>query len=210
MPEIYLSTVFEDDLSGAVVDRILSASQREYVVATRHNSGGYGWIKSRIRGFNNAAKGMPYLVLTDLDVCECAPSLIRHWLARPKHPNLLLRVAVREVESWLLACKEPLAAFLGILENRIPTDVDDIRNPKEFLVNLARGSRKRDIRLDLVPRDGSTARVGPDYNGRLMRFVDQHWDPATASRNSPSLQKTLEALEVFTPILADNTGGTRL
>ena len=162
-----------------------------------HNAGGFGWIKRKIKGFNDAAKGMPYLVLTDLDTSECAPVLIRQWLNSPKHPNLLFRVAVREVETWLLGCRASFAAFLGVPENRIPANVEEIPNPKEFVVNLARRSRKRDIRVDIVPEDGSTAKVGPDYNGRLMCFVETSWDPAVAKVHSLSLRKTIDALDRF-------------
>ncbi|MDF2210039.1 hypothetical protein L1F28_15070 [Arthrospira platensis NCB002] len=44
---------------------------------------------------------MAYLVLTDLDKSECPLAIINEWLkSQPKHPNLLFRVAVKEVESW--------------------------------------------------------------------------------------------------------------
>jgi hypothetical protein len=43
----------------------------------QHSSSGFGYIKSKIKDFNRAAKGMPFLVLTDLDKEECAPKLIR-------------------------------------------------------------------------------------------------------------------------------------
>jgi hypothetical protein len=200
MPDICVNLVFEDSLSGSVLQRLLSQSRQKYLVGSVHRSGGFGWIKSKITGFNQSAKGMPYLILTDLDVCECAPTLIRQWLAVPKDPNLLFRVAVREVEAWLLGCREQFAAFLGVQENRIPVDVDAIQNPKEFVVALSRRSKKRDIRLDLVPEEGSTAKVGRNYNGRLMHFVQDSWDPAVASSCSPSLRRTIDALDQFQPV----------
>ena len=200
MPDIYINLVFEDILSGSVLSKLLAHAHQNYVVGYSHSSGGFGWIKKRINGFNHAAKGMPYLVLTDLDMSECTPVLIRQWFNAPKHPNLLFRVAVREVEAWLLGCREAFAAFLGVQENRIPANVDEIQNPKEFVVNLARRSRKRDIQVDLVPEEVSTARVGRDYNGRLMRFVGSSWDPLVASACSPSLRRTIDVLDRFQPV----------
>ena len=200
MPETYINLVFEDMLSERVLRKLLCRSAVTYLVGDAHNAGGFGWIKKKIKGFNDAAKGMPYLVLTDLDTSECAAVLIRQWLNAPKHPNLLFRVAVREVEAWLLGCRESFAAFLGVPKSRIPANVEEIPNPKEFVVNLARRSRKRDIRVAIVPEDGSTARVGPDYNGKLMLFVETSWDPAVAKANSPSLHKTIDTLDQFRPV----------
>jgi hypothetical protein len=199
MSDICINLVFEDVLSGVVAAKILAASRQRYSIGVRYNAGGFGWIKKRINGFNKAAKGMPYLVVTDLDTSECAPLLITRWLGVPRHPNLLFRIAVREVEAWLLGCREEFSAFLGVPENRIPVKVDEIPNPKELVVNLARRSKKKGIRLDIAPQDRSTARVGPNYNGRLGCFVETKWDPTLAKENSPSLRKMIAALDVFEP-----------
>ncbi len=201
MPETCINLVFEDVLSEMVLRKLLCCSATDYLIGQTLPADGYGWIKKKIKGLNAAAKGMPYLVLTDLDTHECAPVLIREWLDVPRHPNLLSRVAVREVEAWLLGCREAFAAFLGVPENRIPPNVDEIQNPKRFLVDLARRSRRGNIRRDIVPQGGSTAKVGPDYNGRLMSFVEEHWDPAIAKDHSLSLKKAIEALDAFIPVL---------
>jgi hypothetical protein len=200
MSEICINLVFEDALHRAVIGKMLAASRQTYHVGVAYPGGGFGWIKARVNGFNNAAKGMPYFVLTDLDTSECPPVLVRQWLRTPRHPNLLFRVAVREVEAWLLGCRESFAAFLGVPEDRIPAKVEGIPNPKEFVVNLARRSRKRYIRMDIVPRDGSTAKVGPDYNGRLISYVESHWDPGLARERSPSLQRAVEVIDAFEPV----------
>jgi len=197
MPEICIYLVFEDALHGAVIEKILAASRQKYLVGVRYNAGGFGWIQKRINGFNMAAKGMPYLVLTDLDRHECAPALIDAWLTGPRNQNLLLRVAVRQVEAWLLACRSSFAHFAGIEEHLIPADTDRIENSKRFLLDLVRRSRNAKLRSDIVPARESTAKVGPDYNGRLMHFVEGSWDPAVAKVHSPSLRKTIDALDRF-------------
>jgi hypothetical protein len=200
MLDVCINLVFEDALSGVVAGKILACAQRRYIVGIRYPGGGFGWIKKRIDGFNHAARGMPYLILTDLDTSECAPVLIKTWLKAPKHPNLLLRVAVREIETWVMGCRDSFAAFLGVQDARIPSNVDDIADPKEFVIRLARRSRKRDIRRDIVPQDGSTARVGPNYNGRLMSFVEKEWNPMVAREYSISLKRAMRALDVFEPV----------
>jgi hypothetical protein len=108
-------------------------------------------------------------------------------------------VAVQEVESWVLADRDRFAKFLGIRKTLVPVDVDAIDEPKECLVNLATKSRKRELREDIVPIEGSTAKQGPDYNGCLISFVEEFWNPYEAMHNSPSLERTIKAVESFQP-----------
>ena len=203
MSNIPINLVFEDALSEAVLHKLLERSGRNYLVGISYNASGCGWIKKKIVGLNRAAKGMPYLILTDLDRGECAPSLLREWMQHPKHANLLLRVAVKEVEAWVLGCREAFAEFLGIAEDLIPREVEGIEDAKEFVLSLARRSRKRDLRVDIVPAAGSTAKVGPDYNGRLIRFVEECWEPEVAQERSESLRRAMTALAEFEPVLAE-------
>jgi hypothetical protein len=99
-----------------------------------------------------------------------------------------------EVESWVLADRAQFSSFLSVPEHRIPANTDQIPQPKEFIVTLARRSRRKDIREDLVPAVGSTAPVGPAYNPRLAAFVVDSWDPTAASGASPSLARAVERL----------------
>ena len=193
---IPIDLAVEDDLSEAVLRKIL---HDRYVVGFCYKRGGCAYLKSKISGFNNASKGKPFLVLTDLDTAGCAPTLIKKWLPVPIHHNLLFRVAVREVESWVMADADRFAKFLSIPSTRVPTSVDRIDDPKEFLINLARRSRKRDIREDIVPAKGSTAKQGPNYNGCLISFIRELWQPQEAMQNSPSLERTIRAVESFQP-----------
>ena len=197
---IPINLVFEDDLSKAVLEQLLLKSSHSYEVGNCFHGRGYGYIKKNISGFNNASKGMPFLVLIDLDAEVCAPTKIRNWLSVPKHPNLLFRIAVREVESWLLADRVGFAKFLGIRKDLIPDNIEEIKDPKKFLIELAKRSRKRALREDLVPSPGSTAKQGPVYNDRLISFVTDSWDHSAATINSPSLERTIRTLESFTPI----------
>jgi hypothetical protein len=196
---IPINIVFEDDLSGVVIRKILQG-RGGYEVGRCFLGRGFGNIKKKIDGFNKAAKGMPYLVLTDLDKEECAPTLIQDWMKNvPLHQNLLFRVAVREVESWVLADRDNFAEFLGVEKVLIPVDVDEIGDPKDHLVNLVRKSSKRKLRDDIVPKKGSTARQGPNYNGPLISFVKKFWNPDEAMHNSPSLRRTIKAIKHFQP-----------
>jgi hypothetical protein len=142
---------------------------------------------------------MPYLVLTDLDQYECPLTIISHWLDTPKHPNLIFRVAVREVEAWLLADREAFAAFLGIAVTLIPQDADAIADPKQTLINLARKSKNKTLREGIVPNSKTTAKIGRNYNGQLIPFVKQIWKVDSAIPNSSSLERAMKALLTFEP-----------
>ncbi len=62
---------------------------------------------------------------------------------------------VRHVEAWLLADRERISAFLGVGTVKVPRDPETLEDPTRTLVDLARQSRRRDIREDMVPRPGS-------------------------------------------------------
>jgi hypothetical protein len=152
-------------------------------------------LRQKITGYNNAAKRTPWIILVDLDRDDdCAPPLRNTWLAQPA-PYLCFRVAVRAVEAWLLADAARLAAFLGVPQSRVPSDPEGLEEPKATMVNLARSSRRRAIREDMVPREGGGRRVGPAYSSRLNEFVSSSWRPEVAARRSDSLRRAIDCLQ---------------
>lgn len=120
MNPIPVNLAVEDELSEVVLRRLL-ADARCYAVGTVYGRRGNGYLRKTIVGWNRAARGCPFIVLTDLDNTRCAPSLIAEWLTVPKHPNLLFRIAVREVEAWLLSDARlqclPVGICKGLLEH---------------------------------------------------------------------------------------------
>lgn len=200
MSSIPVHLAVEDDLSEAVIRKLLLDTGRNYAIGTVFSRGGYGYLQNRAKKWNAAAAaGTPILLLTDLDQHPCPSSLIYDWLEGEPHANLIFRVAVREVESWLLADREGFANFLGISVPKVPSNPDQITDPKQCLVNLARRSRRRTLRESIVPRQGSTAVQGPDYNGCLGEFVRNQWDRCSAARRSLSLNRAWAKLIAFVP-----------
>ena len=197
MEPVPINIAVEDNLSEAVAKKILEECQGRYAVGFCYGKSGVGYLRKNIGGFNNAAKGTPYLIMTDLDEASCPPELADDWLKSTKHPNLMFWVAVREVEAWILADRMGFSRFLGIRKALIPESVEDISSPKEFLISLARRSSKPSIRKDIVPRDQSSAKIGPDYNGRLVSFVLSTWDIQAASSVSASLRRAVDRAGAF-------------
>ncbi len=199
-----INLAVEDSLSEAVLRRVLSSATKQYAIGTAYSRGGYGYLRKMIRPFNNAARVTPFLVVTDLDDGECAPVFITEWLPETQNGNLIFRVAVREIEAWVLGDQSAVASFLGIRRDLIPDNPETLENPKEFLVQLAMRSRKRELKKDIVPRLGSTSKVGPNYNGRLVEFVNSTWDPRAAAESCDSLSRLVDIADTFSPTWADN------
>ena len=191
---IYLAV--EDDLSEIVLRRMLSDRPVEYAVGAVFKQSGFGYLKKQTPAFNNMAKACPVLLLTDLDKRPCAPELIAEWLKQPRHPEFLLRVAVREVEAWLLACDLLLGEYLSLRQMRLFPDPEALDDPKLELLKLAESSAKRFTREALSRRDtGGNLRQGPAYNSTLATFVDQFWKPKQAASKCQSLKRAIKALE---------------
>jgi hypothetical protein len=90
--------------------------------------------------------------------------------------------------------REGLASYLGISTSLVPASPESLDDPKRALVALARQCRRKDIREDMVPYEGSSAPVGPGYLARVREFADAHWRPDVASQSSPSLARCVAAL----------------
>lgn len=211
MSTIPLNIVVEDDLSEVVIRRLLKDSKNKYELRASYpirNSrnldaslSGYGYIKKNLPIFNRAAETIPFLALVDLDDRECAPSVIADWLAEPKHNNLLLRVAVKEIESWLLADEKELRAYLHLPNSVLfPSCADSVNDPKIEIVELARKSKLADVKDSMVPRPGTTSEIGPNFNRFLETFAREFWDPIQAGKISDSLARTQRALDNFSPV----------
>ena len=148
-----ISSAVEGDLDHAVVRRLISHVGGE--PGPVYGKAGKPFLRTRIGGYNNAARYGPWLVLVDLDNdADCAPLLRAVWLPQPAS-HMCFRVAVRAVEAWLIADAETLADFLGVSPGRVPADPESLPHPKGVMINLARRSRRRSIRQDMVPSDGS-------------------------------------------------------
>lgn len=188
----------EDALSEALLRRALADRPVRYEVGAVYGRGGYGYLKKKTGAFNNAAKACPFLLLTDMDQHACPPELVTTWLSgQPKHDSFLFRVAVREVESWLLGDMARLTSFLHLKNTPTIPAPEALLDPKQELLKLAQRSRVRQIREALVWRDDRSGRLyqGPDYNGTLGYFVMAQWNISAARSACPSLERLFAALQ---------------
>jgi hypothetical protein len=196
--EVLISAAVEGIVDQAVVQRLIDEAGLS--IYSVYGFKGKSFLKQRIAAFNNAGRFNPWLVLVDLDNCDCAPRLRLKWLADCSRFRRF-RIAVRSVESWLMADPDTLSAFLHVRRTSVPVHPDALENPKLSLVNLARHSTRTDIRKDMVPRPTSSSKVGPAYASRLIEYVsdrDCGWRHAQAASASESLRRCRASLRTLT------------
>lgn len=171
-----VSIVVEDDLSSAIVRRLILYTRRDWTVRLQlpekllpggrdnprnieevRGLSGFGQIKKRLPAFNHAAQAAPLLVLTDLDIhAPCPGGVWGAWMGgNARNPNLIFRVAVREVEAWLLADRRNIADFLSVPVADVTIAPESSADPKIEIVDLARRSSSQDV----VEADGAAARL---------------------------------------------------
>jgi hypothetical protein len=193
MVPVYL--VVEDLIQEEVARKVIGHAAPKIEISAVLRHGGAAYIDYNMKRFLLASRQRHFIVIRDLDHEECAPILARKLIpASAASQRLLLSIAVREVEAWLIADSDSMGTYLGI--GRVPLNPEGIGDPKEYLVNLARKSRKRAIREAMVPV--GMARVGPLYNATLVQFIRSYWRVALASRRAPSLDRFLQKVKEFT------------
>ncbi len=129
--------------------------------------------------------------------CACPPEALRQYVSlhcQTVPPSFLCRFAVNELESWLLADREGIADFLRLSVAKIPTNPEMESDPKRTLVDLARMSKKSQIRNALVPPPRHGGIVGPGYTVAITNFINKKWSPVRAEPNSQSLARCIKRL----------------
>jgi len=183
----------EDELSEAVALRLIAELQEPNYVVHKLRKGGFGYLRSKMDSWCQMAQRQVMLVLTDLDQARCAGELREHWLSARREPaQLLLRVAVREVESWALADHRAMRALVGS-RGALPPRPDELPDPKQSLLRLAKSAPK-EVRDDLLRVADGRLMQGLGYNACLVRWVGSVWNPERAAERSPSLERARERL----------------
>lgn len=192
-----VALVVEDVLSLVVMEKVLTHTGRGYKVVRTMVERGVDNIRQSIAKYRNASNALAHVVLTDLDNAPCPPFLREQWGVATLPDSMLFRIAVREVEAWVLADRVGFADFAGIPQSKVSQTPETLVDPKQSLINLVRQSRNRRLATELVPLQGSSMSKGPLYNERLSQFVRERWDVAAAMQTAPSLKRTVNRLHHF-------------
>lgn len=177
----------EDQLSEAIVLRLISEIPTPHQITFKLGKRGNGYLRSKMNSWYQMAQLQVMVILTDLDRANCLVEFRDQWLVVAPPQNLILRIAVREVESWVLADHVALRALIGA-KGVLPAAPDDLADPKQSLLRLV-GNAPRQIREDLLKTIGGNMAQGLGYNARLTAWVNSEWSPQRAADRSPSLAR---------------------
>ncbi len=193
MTVVAIQYLVEGVTDAPVIEQVIRACggepNRGLVARGKHK------LDPKLRGIQRSCgPHSPWVVLRDLDNdADCGGMLVSKLL--PERSSFMeLRVAVRQVEAWLLADRLAFASYFAVSTARIPSAPDGCADAKRVVVDVCSTSKKSAIRHDMAPRLGSGRKVGPGYEGMIIAFADSAWDPRRAALESPSLARALDRI----------------
>lgn len=203
MPETVIDFLGEGSTDDFIARKLIQSVGASPGLAWRTPLSGSGKssLDKRLLGLN---AGQPHrdsllLVLRDLDNDASCPSALSAKLVPNRHPNLILRICVRESESWLLADADAYAKYCGVSASRIPDQTDLIDDPKKMVVEW--GRQQKSTKLNRYIREAENRGVPAwailvDWN---LDFIERYWDPgrAAAAGRSNSLFRSLNRLRTL-------------
>jgi hypothetical protein len=206
MADIYCYS-FVEDLPSAEVARKLAEERNAsrgprllFLPGFPSLTRGSGKLEKKCPSFLNMAKGGQFTFsIADLDTRPCAGATIREWFSIPGEQPLTLpkeiifRVAVREVESWIMADRSAWAEYIEIAEDNFSPSPDTLLDPKQYLLSVVRRKGRKKYHREMLPR--GSAHIGPGYNDVMCDFIVCHWSPLRAATRSPSLDRAVRALQ---------------
>jgi hypothetical protein len=182
-------------LSCALGEKIVGATLPNWGLArdSINTNGITALVRSLPRYAQLARNLYPVLCVADTDG-HCPVKLLSKWLPDGATKDLSVRLAVTEAESWLLA-DPAIADFLQVPQNRLPRQPDSVRDPKSAVIQLAKRSKNRMLRTEMVAqgRDGP----GAGYSLHLRQFASTGWNPLRAASGSPSLHRSIATIKAW-------------
>lgn len=186
--------VGEDALCCALGEQIVRTTLPDWHLARASiNTGGITKLVPDLpRYIEQARHVQPVVCIADTDG-RCPVDLLKQWHRRHTDARFIFRLAVAEAESWLLADYETLAEFFAVPIGKVPDRPDEIRDPKRTILGLARKSKHRQIRAEVVsPTDPE--KQGSGYNLHLSTYVRKHWRATQAAMRSPSVARAISSI----------------
>lgn len=187
-----ITLVGEDPLCCALGESLIRTCLPGWKLAQSISKHGITKLVPDLPRYQQLTKVMPVLCIADTDRV-CPVDCLKKWLPQPSPADFLLRLAVTESESWVLADREGFAHFLGISSSKVGRAPDELPDAKRHLLQLVRHSKVKLYRQEMVNASGD--KPGTGYNLHLAAFVREHWSPVAAADSSPSLDRAMRRLQ---------------
>ena len=196
-----VSALAEGPMDGAALRKVASTCGIEIPATKLKIAGSNQRFWKSAKKYNHAASQIGnsnsiFLGLGDQEnPNNCSPGQLSEQLGI-RSDFFIIRLSERMLENWLLSDISSLAKFLKIKEDLVRKEIYKQTNvhPKDIVVSLARRSKVREIKADVVPKQGSKGRVGKGYTAVMTRFIEDFWNPDAASVENRSLEKALLAI----------------
>lgn len=185
----------EDAICCALGERLVADILRWKLPLPAINTHGVTKLIAALPRYVGLARQHPVLCIADTDG-KCAVDLKNSWLPAHAPEEFILRLAVTEAESWLLADRVAAAEFLGVPVVKIPMHPDSLVDAKREVLNLARKSRKRLIKQEMIS-SFEPSKPGTGYNQHLRDYAAHHWNATRAAEQSPSLARAVRKLRAI-------------
>ena len=189
--------VGEDALCCVIGEKLVEKALPNWSLASPSiNTQGVTKLIPRLERYVEQARYVqPVLCIADTDG-KCVLDLLADWQPPDIPFGFVLRLAISEAESWVLADRAGFAEFFNITKNKLPSILDDEPDPKRLLLSLVNKSRNRTFREELVSQSDMN-KPGTGYNLHLRKFVGSAWNVDRARDHSPSLNRAFEAIHAL-------------
>lgn len=189
--------VGEDALCCALGQKLVEAAMPGWALSRAPiNSRGITRLLPGLPRYAEQAKHVqPVLCVADTDE-KCPVDMRAKWMPKHAPSGLLFRLAVPEAESWVLADRVAFADFFCVPMNKLPMRPECLADAKAELLRLARISKIRHIREEVVSSE-NLERQGVGYNTHLCSLIQGPWNANRASELAPSLGRAVQRLSEF-------------
>lgn len=185
--------VGEDGLSCILGEHLVAEALPQWSLAGESiATGGVTKLVGALPRYARLARGLhPVLCVADTDG-QCPVTLLKKWMPAGATASFHIRLAVTEAESWLLADRVAVAEFFQVPLAKVPSQPDLVPDPKEALLRLAKLSKVKALRQEVVT--ASALKPGVGYQVHLRTFVRDHWRADRAKDQSASLARAITRL----------------
>lgn len=146
---------------------------------------------------NCARHVRPVLCIADTDH-ECPVDMKNKWFPEDGPPSLLLRLAVSEAESWVLADRRAVADFFDVPLGSIPGEPECLEDAKLEILRIISKTRRRSLRAEMLG-NSKQLRPGAGYNVHLSRLIAEKWELERAVEGADSLRRAVAAISALQP-----------